>query len=270
MRIALLQCEPQSRGKTEALAGLERTALAAAAGGARLLMTPEMYLSGYNIGAEAARAAAESRDGPSLQAARAIARRIGIAVLMGFPERAQDGAVYNSVQLIGPDGVARASYRKTHLYGAVDRAQFAAGAALRQPVLLEEWPVGLAICYDIEFPEVPRRLALAGAQAILVPTANMTPFESVALRLVPARAEENAVHVAYANYVGREGAFHYCGLSCVCGPDGADLARAGRGTELLFAELSKQQLAETRARSTHLEDLRPDLYHAPLDSGEAQ
>ena len=52
-----------------------------------------------------------------------------------------------------------------------------------------------------------------------MPTANMAPFEGVATRLVPARAEENAVFVAYANYVGAEGAFAYFGLSCVCGPD---------------------------------------------------
>jgi predicted amidohydrolase len=88
----------------------------------------------------------------------------------------------------------------------------------------------------------------------------MAPYESVATRLVPARAEENAVYLAYANYAGREGAFHYFGLSCVCGPDGTDLSRAGRGEEMIFADLDKAELAEARAQATHLADRRPELY----------
>ena len=126
-------------------------------------------------------------------------------MLAGLPTLGAEGRVFNTVHLADRTGAARASYAKTHLYGAVDRAQFAPGPALAAPVELDGWKLGLAICYDIEFPEVARALALAGAEAILVPTANMLPFDGVATRLVPARAEENAVFVAYANYVGRRG-----------------------------------------------------------------
>ena len=160
-----------------------------------------------------------------------------------------------------------ATYAKTHLFGGVDRAQFAAGDGYAPVVMLDGWRLGLAICYDIEFPETARLLALAGAEAILAPTANMAPFDSVALRLVPSRAEENAVYVAYANYCGSEGEFDYVGLSCVCGPDGADVARAGRGPEMIFADLDRDTLAAARARSTQLADRRPDLY-APLAKPE--
>ena len=120
--------------------------------------------------------------------------------------------------------------------------------------------VALAVCYDIEFPEVARALALAGAEAILVPTANMAPFHSVATRLVPARAEENTVFVAYANYVGCEAAFEYCGLSCVAGPDGADLARARTEETLLIADLDRERLDAARSQLTYLRDRRPGLY----------
>ena len=267
MRLALDQGPPATGGSAEALARLDRSASAAAAAGADLLMTPEMALTGYNIGGDAVRAAAESPGGPMRAALSEIARRHRVALVAGLPELGADGKIYNAVNLLDKRGASLACYRKTHLYGAVDRAQFAPGATLAPPVELDGWVLGLAICYDIEFPELARAHALAGADAILVPTANMVPYDGVATRIVPARAEENEIYVAYANYCGSEGEFAYCGLSCVCGPDGADLARAGRGEEMIFADLSKGHLAATRARSTHLADRRPELYPAAANSG---
>jgi len=263
MRIALIQCAPGAPDMAAGLARLDAAASRAAAAGAALLVTPEMFLTGYAIGAEAVARLAEPADGPAAGEAAAIARRHGIGLLYGYPERA-GGAVYNSVQLLDAEGNRLAGYRKTHLFGTVDRAQFSAGATL-SPVVEIGGPggafrVALAICYDIEFPEVARGLALAGAEAILVPTANMVPFDSVATRLVPARAEENTVFVGYANYVGREGGFDYCGLSCVCAPDGTDLARAGAEETLLVADLDRARLGSARSQLTYLRDRRPELY----------
>jgi predicted amidohydrolase len=260
MRLALAQWRPVTRGAAEGLARLDADAATAAAAGADLLLTTEMALTGYAVGPDAVRAAADPEGGPLAEAVGDIARRRGIALLAGFPRLGPDGRVFNTVNLVDHRGVLRASYAKTHLYGAVDRAQFSAGAEIAAPVEIGGWRLGLAICYDIEFPELARALALAGAEAILTPTANMAPFESVATRLVPARAEENAVYLAYANYAGREGDFDYFGLSCVCGPNGADLSRAGRGEEMIFADLDKAALAAARALATHLADRRPELY----------
>src|SRR5262249_4240064 len=112
------------------LAALDVAAAQAVAGGAELLVTPEMYLTGYNLGAQAISEAAEGRFGESAQAVAAIAARHGIAVLYGYPERDGDGVVYNAVQLVGADGLPLANYRKTHLFGEVDRAAFAPGDEL--------------------------------------------------------------------------------------------------------------------------------------------
>jgi 5-aminopentanamidase len=263
MRIALLQCLPGAADLAAGLARLDGCATAAATSGATLLVTPEMFLTGYAIGADAVARLAEPADGPAAQAVVAICRTHGTAVLYGYPERGADGAVYNAVQLIDADGMRRANYRKTHLFGEVDRAQFSAGDAPSPIVEFGGLRVGFAICYDIEFPEVARALALAGAEVALVPTANMTPFESVATRLVPARSDENNLFVAYANYVGREAGFTYCGLSCVVAPDGTDLARAGAGDEtLLLADLDRARLDAARSRVTYLRDRRPELYGA--------
>ncbi len=260
MRLALDQWRPVTRGAGEGLERLDRAAAKAAAGGADLLILPEMALTGYNIGPSAVAAAACPLGGPLDTALAATARRHALSILAGYPHRAASGAIHNAIRLVGPDGVTRAHYAKTHLYGDVDRKQFAPGPALGPVVTLCGWRLGFAICYDIEFPEVARLLTAAGAEAILVPTANMAPFTSVATRLVPARAEENAVYVAYANYCGSEAPFDYTGLSCVVGPDGEDVARAGMGEELIFADLDRASLAAARARSTQRADRRPDLY----------
>lgn len=268
MRLAVGQWRPVTGGSAEGLARLDRAAAEAAAAGADLLILPEMALTGYNIGAAAVRAAADPDRGPMATAVADAARRHGIGLVAGFPHAA-DGRIYNTVQLFDRAGEPRARCAKTHLFGAVDRAQFAPGREIAAPVEVDGWVLGLAICYDIEFPELARALALAGAEAILTPTANMLPYDTVATRLVPARAEENAVFVAYANYVGAEPPFEYFGLSCVCDPTGADLARAGRGEEMIFADLDKAVLAAARRNATHLADRRPELYGSLTKTGGA-
>jgi predicted amidohydrolase len=120
--------------------------------------------------------------------------------------------------------------------------------------------IGLLICYDIEFPEPARLLALAGAEIILIPTAQMQPYEQVARHVLPARAYENQVYTAYANHSGDDDGLSYVGLSSICGPDGAVLAFAGRGEEMLFAEFSQEHLAAVRQADPFFTDRRPVLY----------
>lgn len=255
MRVALAQCAP---GPGDVPGNLHRLDGFAAAG-ADLVVTPEMFLTGYAIGADAVRALAEPADGPSAAAVAALARQHRTAVLYGYPE-SDGGQVFNAVALVGPDGSRIAGYRKTHLFGELDRAQFGAGADGPAVIELDGWRLGLLICYDVEFPETVRGLALAGADAVLVPTANMSGYDRVPATLVPARAYENQVYVGYANLAGREGGLVYGGLSCMAGPDGADVVRAGRGEELLVARLDRDALTASRRDNPFLADRRPELY----------
>lgn len=261
MRIAIFQGPESTSGLEQNLAVLARQAAAAAARGARLLICPEMVLTGYNIGPAAVSGLAEAATGAAADYVARVARSAGIAILYGYPERA-DGRVYNTAQLIDRDGRSVASYRKTHLFGDIDRAAFAAGDATPTVATLDGLRIGILICYDVEFPENVRLLALAGADLVAVPTALMQPFDIVARTIVPARAYENQIYLAYADRCGREGDLIYCGLSCVVAPDGSDVARAGRAEELLFADIDLQRLAQSRQINTHLKDRRPALYGA--------
>lgn len=231
---------------------------AVAASGADLVVTAEMITTGYHIGART-HELAEPADGPAAAKMAELARETGVALAYGYPE--SDGeSVYNSVQLIDAAGRRPANYRKTHLFGDLDKTWFTPGA---EPVVQADvggFRVGVLICYDVEFPELVRAHALAGTELLVVPTALMSPYELVADTLVPARAYESQLFVAYANRCDTEQELDYCGRSCVVAPTGEVLARAGAGPELITAEVSRDALVASRLENTHLADRRPELY----------
>lgn len=264
MRIALYQCPPLPLDIAANLQRLARQAELAAAAGAQLLVCPEMFLSGYNIGAQAVANLAEAPDGPSAQRIAALARQHNLAILYGYPERAPDGQLFNAVQLIDRHGQRLGNYRKTHLFGELDHAMFSPGQSPSPLIDLDGWAIGLLICYDVEFPENARQLALAGAELILVPTANMLPYQFVAQVTVRSRAFENGCAVAYANYVGSEGSIEYCGLSSVAAPNGEVLGAAGSSESLLVVDVERPAFDTARQFNRYLQDLRPETYPLPV------
>lgn len=258
LRTALLQSSGRLGSVDENLASLDGAAARAAAAGAGLLVAPELFLTGYAIGDDIARLA-EPADGESAKAVTEIAARHGVGVAYGYPERAGD-RVFNSVQLTGPDGARLANYRKTHLFGGFERDAFSPGEQTVVQAELGGIRIGLMICYDVEFPENVRAHALAGTDLLVVPTAQMHPFQFVAESVVPVRAFESQMYVAYVNRVGPEGEFEFVGLSTLAGPDGVARARAGRGEELVFGDVDPEFLAASRAENPYLRDRRPGLY----------
>ncbi len=261
LRIALYQGPPGlPRDNAESLDALDAAARRAARAGAGLLAVAEMYLTGYALGA-AVPDRAEAADGPGARRVAAIAARHGVAIAYGYPERdGEGGPVFNSAQLIGPDGTRLANYRKTHLFGDFEARHFTPG---EQPVVqarLGGLTVGLLICYDVEFPELVRAHALAGTDLLVVPTALMRPYEFVPETLVPTRAYESQLYVAYANRCGAEGEFDFTGLSCLAAPDGLVRARAGAGEELVLGDADPALLSASRADLPYLRDRRPALY----------
>lgn len=262
MRIALWQTTPVAADPEAAEAALEAAATRAADGGADLLVAPEMAMTGYAIGADAAARLAEPEEGRYAEAVSQIARARNLAICYGYPRRAADGGVFNAALLIDRHGVPVLGYDKTHLWGDLDRSMFQPGAALSGVGVLQGWRVSLAICFDIEFPELARAAALAGAELILVPTACMEPWRSVPQRLVPGRAEENGIYISYANYVGSEGDQVYCGHSCLADPYGELAAQAQTEPAMVFADLDKSLIAKKRAKIPYLACRRPELYHS--------
>lgn len=258
MRIAVLQGPADAETVDDNLSAIAAAAASAADLHADLLLTPEMSATGYNIGERSAQRA-EQPNGPIASFISQLAQQHRIAILYGYPEIGDTGN-YNTVVLVGPDGTPLARHHKTHLFGDLDHSLFVAGDDLLTQVELGGLTCGLAICYEVEFPELARAHADAGTDVLLVPTGLMAPFDVVSRILVPARAYENQMFVVYANRCGTENGLRYCGQSVVVGPDGADLARAGLGEALLIADVEPAALTAGRAENTHLADRRVDLY----------
>lgn len=277
LRLALAQVPPQTGAPEPNLRTLDRLAAAASAAGADVLILPEMFLTGYVLGRAQTRALAEPSDGPSAQQVAAIAHKHDVAIIYGYPEQETTGRVFNAVAFIAPDGQRILNYRKLHYFGDVDAEQFdppplpAPAAESTTPELGEDagealpvvswrgWRLGVAVCYDIEFPETARALAVKGADLICVPTANMENFDHVQQLLLPARALENQVYLAYANYCGQDSRFRYGGLSCLVGPDGAMVKSADRAEELVIGEVHRETLESSREQNPYLRDRRFDL-----------
>ncbi|MGO1523525.1 MAG: carbon-nitrogen hydrolase family protein [Nesterenkonia sp.] len=259
--VAVGQLRPRIAQPHLALSAVERAAQSARSEGADLLIVPEAFLTGYAIGAAATARLAEPVDGELAAAVANIARRHSIAVVFGFAERGADGRVFNAASFISENGKHLAVHRKLHLFQSVDAEQFAAGDDRPPVVEWNGWNVGLAICYDIEFPETVRMLAEDGADLICTPTANMVGFEQVSRLIIPTRAYESQLYIAYANYCGADDAFSYAGTSVIASPTGELCAVAGPDAEeIITADLDRTTLEQARRNLTYLADRRLDLY----------
>jgi 5-aminopentanamidase len=235
---------------------LAQTAATAKQQGADFLILPELFLTGYNLGNDM-KQLAQSQDSAALQQAAAIAHTHQLALLFGYPE--QDGDIfYNSAILIDQAGQVVANYRKTHLFGG-EQQLFSPGS---ECVIhsIAGIRVGVLICFDAEFPEAVRNLALQGAELIAIPTANMFPYTLIPEMVIPTRALENQIYVAYVNRIGTEKDLTYCGLSSVVGPDGKNLVKAGLKETLLVTEIDQAAIASERIVYCYLKERRPELY----------
>lgn len=255
MRLALHQMRAVPGDVAANCGRIAQAAAQAAEAGASLLLAPELATTGYGAG-DVIRDLAEPLHGPCADRLAEMAERFSLTLVTGFAERA-GAAVYNSALLVRPDG-SRLAYRKCQLYGDYEKRLFISGPDAPAVTQIDGLTIGLLVCFDIEFPEHARRLAAAGAQAILVPTALPASEHAgfIARAVVPVRAFENQLFVAYANHIGAD-AFSYAGLSCIVAPDGADLARGSEGEEnLLVADLHPQPYQACRLANPYLEERR--------------
>jgi predicted amidohydrolase len=249
VRAAIYQYRCRDEAPAERLQRLDQ-ALAAVEGELDLVICPELFLSGYNVG-DRIRRLAEPRTGAFAEAASALARKRRTALLYGYPEL-EGSTVHNAAICIDADGRTIAHHRKLRLPNDFERAHFSPGSAYTL-FTLKGWQIAILVCYDVEFPEAVRACAVRGAQLIVAPTALKKEWAFVARSMVPTRAFENGLFVAYANYCGSEGAFDYLGESCFASPSGKVTAGADQET-LVTANLDANEIEAARRTLRYLDD----------------
>jgi predicted amidohydrolase len=270
MRVAAVQLNSNA-DKARNLAAAERLVRAAAADGAELIALPEKW--NLLAGGEEMAAGAESLDGPSLGAARAWARELGVHLLAGsVAERASDGEkAFNTSVLVGRGGEDLAVYRKIHLFdveaGGVSYRESEHERAGEEIVTASAagLELGLSVCYDLRFPELYRILALRGARLIAVPSAfTLATGRDHWEVLLRARAIENQAFVLAPNQSG-EAAPHYSsyGRSAIVDPWGVVLACAADGERFAAADLDLAAQERIRASLPSLANRRPEAYLWP-------
>jgi len=249
---------------------------AAAERDAKLVIFPECAITGYAFESlEEAVPFAEKLDGPSSEALANVCRETGVYAAAGFIESDSD-KFYNSVMLVGPEGVV-GSYRKVHLpFLGIDRF-LSPGDRPFQVFELPFGKVGLNICYDISFPESSRVLKLMGAELIVLPT-NWPPgaWRSPEF-VVNTRALENHLFYAACNRAGSERGWQFIGRSKVVDCSGDTLAEAGTDAEeLLTVSMDLQEANNNHIVNVpgayefdRLADRRPEMYELINEPGHS-
>src|SRR3712207_1261213 len=238
VRIALAQLSPRLR-ETEANIDTVRRVVAEHPD-ADLIAFPELFLSGYTV--TDVDELAVRLDDAELTSLADVAREHSTALIVGAAERVSDG-VANSAICVDEQGNLVAVYRKFQLYGGDESDAFVAGDELLVAELCGV-TVGLMICFDVEFPEVARALARAGAELLVTISANMEPFGNDHAVFTSARALENGLPHAYLNQVGPgEKGLIFTGGSAIVSPDGEVYAQAdSTGETVLDARLSLPEI----------------------------
>src|SRR4051812_46494507 len=256
MRVHAVQLETSLR---EPVADrLERAvALVRAQAGADLVVLPELWLpGGFAFGSFAD--VAEPLDGRVVIALAGAARDLGAWVHGGsVVERADDGRLFNTSVLLGPDGTLRGVYRKLHLFGFTggETSVLSPGDEV-VTVDLDGTTTALATCYDLRFPELFRAFVDRGVELVLVPAAWPTPRIAHWSLLARARAVEDQAYVVAVNGCGHQGGVRMGGRSVLVDPWGAVLAEAGDDEEVLVADLDLASVEKTRKDFPVLADRR--------------
>jgi predicted amidohydrolase len=266
-RIAVQQLEPVvgelEHNRALALAAIRE----AVAAGAEVVVLPELITSGYVFhDRDEAAAVAIEPDVLREWAADAI-------VIGGFCERGEDGHLHNSAALV-EDGEVRAVYRKLHLWDR-EKLVFEPGSKPPPVVDTRAGRIGVMICYDLEFPELTRWVALQGAQLLAVPTTwplvprpeGERPPE---VQIAMAAARVNRMAIACADRLGTERGVEWTGGATIVGVDGW-VAAERRDPGRLDADVDLREALEKRLtdNADAHGDRRPDIYALLAEASEA-
>lgn len=272
LRIAAIQMnsgDDKARNIETALRLIDR----AAEEGARLIALPEVWT--FLGGDVASLEAAEPIPGPVTELLAERARRHDVYIHGGsFQERIADDPqrTWNTTVLIDPHGSIIGRYRKIHLFDVVldgvATYQESAVVAPGDEIVLaqvDDFTVGLTICYDIRFPELYRILALRGAELIFQPAAfTMMTGKDHWETLIRARAIENTLYLCSPAQVGSHGDGKWCyGRSMIVDPWGTVIATAPDEETVVHATIDKETIARIRRQVPSLANRMPETYAWP-------
>jgi len=239
-------------------ATMEKLTAMAARAKSRLVVFPELWSTGYDL-ENAKQYAAELNKGMFAQLSK-IATEYKIAHVGSILEK-RGLDVNNSAALFAPNGRMIGVYRKVHLFRLMEEDKYLAPGPSGVTLDLPWGTTGLAICYDLRFPELFRRYSAEEKAKVMIIPAEW-PLERIEhwRALLVARAIENQCYIIACNAAGRTGDTVFGGHSMVIDPWGKIVVEAGESPQLLTVDIDLDLVDEVRGKIPIFDDMRLDIY----------
>lgn len=221
----------------------------------QLAVLPEMWSVGYDYKRLAKHAAQTPR---VIEALCRQTAELSLVVVGSLPEL-DEGKIYNTAYVIDR-GILVGSYRKLHLFSTMGEDRFLAAGDQSLVVSTSAGRLGIAICYDLRFPELFRKMALEGAEIVCLPAEWPKPRQEHWRTLLRARAMENQFFVVATNCCGIQGKFDFFGMSLLLSSRGEVLAEGGETDSELLAIFDYQEMLDYRKQIRCFDDRRPEIY----------
>jgi len=217
-----------------------------------LIICPELFLSGYGS-KDKINEFSESCSGEHAKKISLLAKKYSTAILYGYPEKSS-GNLFNSAQFFDKHGKSLANHRKKMLPPTADESKIFTPGHENSIISINGIKAAIVICYELEFPELIRKLSLNGVQLILAPTGQSSNWPAAAKYICRSRAFENGIFVAYANSTGKLNDINFLGESKVIGPDGLDIINAKKGEKTIIGEIDTKRISLVREKLPYLVD----------------
>lgn len=256
-----------SMDKEESKAKAKKMIQEAAANGAQVVVLPEMWNTPYSN--DYFREYAEPQDGPTVRFLSDLAKENDIYLIGGSISELDQDKVYNTSYTFNRKGELIGKHRKVHLFdidvdGGIRFMESDTLTAGEDTTVIETeyCKIGVAICYDVRFPELSRNMALEGAKVIVLPAAfNMTTGPAHWDLTMRARALDNQVYFAACSPArDMEGVYQAYGNSCIATPWGEFLAHADEAESIVYGDIDLDHVEAVRRQLPLLQHRRKELY----------
>lgn len=246
--ITLGEIEPNLERVQSALAEL-------AAAGVQLAVLPEMWATGFAY-KDLNRLAAQTEK--IINKLAALSALYSMVIIGSLPEPHEE-KVYNTAYVLD-NGELKGKYRKIHLFSLMQEDHAFDSGSSWLLVDTSAGRIGVFICYDLRFPELARRLAVEGAEILVVPGEWPKPRQEHWRTLLRARAIENQLFVIAANCCGVVGKLDFFGMSMIIDPKGELLAEAGYEPQNITAAIDFAEMTAWRRQIPCFTDRKPQCY----------
>jgi len=219
------------------------------------IVLPELWNVGYAL--DRLSVLAEPSNGETVSMLKGLARKYN-AYIIGSIAELRNGKIYNTVPLTAPEGVIGA-YSKIHMFKPFSEHEYFSYGDRLGLFKTKIGNIGIAICYDLRFPDLFRYLALGDAKIVFIPAAFPNLLDHWR-HLLYARAMENQIFIVATNRIGKHGEFSFFGHSMAINPSGEIIVEAGGNEAILTFDIKIEIIDEARRKVFHLENRKPEVY----------